>query len=302
MRYVAGDLCFWLAAVLLIFGSSSASAEDRFYIGLEAGFSASGDLDVSQSFFNHPTRCHSVLYQGSGLNPPTDGECAAAKRSSFGNIFNPGIGFAGGATLGYALGNGLRFEAEYLNRRQGSARDLVSLGSDSDDVLDQKGNEWSEEDPPWARVRDLNTHHFFVNAYYDLRNESPFTPYIGGGIGVGSMRIGYSSAWLRKSDLGMETWQDAAENTTSSIDTKLEKTRFGFQMIGGVDYALGDDLSVGAKVRWTRFSGFDRDDVRWTQTFSREPARADGVTPFTTDFKVGDTDSWIFTVGLKYYL
>ncbi len=301
MRYVAANTCFWLAALLLIFGSSSASAEDRFYIGLEGGFSKSGDLDVSHSFINNPTRCDSLLYP-SGTTPPTDAECTADKTSTVANVFGPGLGYVGGATFGYALGNGLRFEAEYLNRRQASKSRLVRLGSDSEDPLDQKTSEWDENDPPSERVYDLSAHHIFLNAYYDLRNDLPFTPYVGAGIGIASTEMRYSVKFLRRSDLGTEPWQDAAEGTTSSLDTALGKTRFGFQLVGGVDYALGDDFSVGAKVRWTRFSGFDRDDVSWTQVRDHEPVRADGITPLTSDFEVDDTDNWTVTVGLKYYL
>lgn len=301
MRYAARNACFCLVAVLLMLGSSQASAEDKFYIGLEGGFSESGDLGVSHSFVNNPTRCDSLLYP-SGTTPPTDAECTAQKTSTIANVFTPGAGFVGGATFGYALGNGLRFEAEYLNRRQASDGRLVRLGSASDDPLDQKSSEWDENDPPSERVYDLSAHHLFLNAYYDLRNDSPITPYVGAGIGIGSAEMRYSVRFLRKNDLGTEPWQDAAEGTTSSMDTALGKTKFGFQLVGGVDYALGDDFSVGAKVRWTRFSGFDRDDVSWTEIRDHEPVRADGVTPLTSDFEVEGMDNWTFTVGLKYYL
>ena len=57
----------------------------------------------------------------------------------------------------------------------------------------------------------------------------------------------------------------------------------------------------GAKVRWTRLGGFDRDEVSWTLVRGHESIRADGVTPLTADFEVDDTDIWTFTVGLKYY-
>ena len=277
------------------------SVAEGFYVGLEAGFSKSGDMDVSQSLIDHPIRCDSFLYP-SGATPPMDAECTTEKITTIANVFAPGAGFAGGATLGYAFGNGLRFEAEYLNRRQGSHRRLARLGSGGGETFEQKESEWDENDPPSERVYDLSAHHFFLNAYYDLRNNSPFTPYIGGGIGVGSTQMRYSARFLRRSDLGPEPWQMAASGTVSDIDTKLEKIRFGFQVVGGVDYALGDDLSVGAKVRWTRLSGFDRNDVSWTRVRSHESIRADGVTPLTTDFEVGDTDIWTFTVGLKYYL
>ena len=301
MRYAAGSACFWLVVVLFVVTSPSASAEDKFYIGLEAGFSKSGDMDVSQSLIDHPIRCDSFLYP-SGATPPMDAECTTEKTTTIANVFAPGAGFVGGATLGYAFGNGLRFEAEYLSRRQGSQKRLARLGSGGGETFDQKKSEWDENDPPSERVYDLSAHHFFLNAYYDLRNDSPFTPYIGSGIGVSSTGMRYSARFLRRSDLGTEPWQMAAAGTVSDIDTKLGKTRFGFQVVGGVDYALGDDLSVGAKVRWTRFSGFNRDDVSWMRVRSHEPIRADGVTPLTTDFQVEDMNNWTFTVGLKYYL
>jgi len=231
-----------------------------------------------------------------------DAECTTEKTTIIANVFAPGAGFAEGATLGYAFGNGLRFEAEYLNRRQGSQRRLARLGSGGGETFDQKESEWDENDLPSERVYDLSAHHFFLNAYYDLRNDSPFTPYSGGGIGVGSTEMRYSARFLRRSDLGTEPWQMAAAGTVSDIDTELGKTRFGFQVVGGVDYALSDDLSVGAKARWTRLSDVDRDDRSWKRVTGHEPIRADGVTPLTTDFEVGDTDSWTFTVGLKYYL
>lgn len=302
MGHFPGNGCIWLGAVLLASVLSAVdSAAEGFYVGFEAGFSKSGDVNVSQSLIDHPTRCDSFLYP-SGATPPMDVECTTEKTTAIANVFAPGPGFAGGATLGYAFGNGLRFEAEYLNRRQGSERKLARLGSGGGETFDQKESEWDENDPPSERVYDLSAHHFFLNAYYDLRNDSAFTPYIGGGIGVGSTEMRYSARFLRRSDLGTEAWQMAAAGTVSDIDTGLAETRFGFQVVGGVDYALGDNLSVGSKVRWTRLSGFDRDDLFWTRVRGHEPIGADGVTPLTTDFEVGDTDSWTFTVGLKYYL
>ena len=303
MRHFTGSGCFWLVAVVLASALSVMdSAAEGLYLGLEAGFSKSGDMDISQSLIDHPTRCDSFLYP-SGTTPPMDAECTVEKTTTIANVFAPGSGFAGGATLGYAFGNGLRFEAEYLNRRQGSQRRPARLGSGGGgETFERKESEWDESDPPSERVYDLSAHHFFLNVCYDLRNDSSFTPYIGGGVGVGSTQMRYSARFLRRSDLGTEPWQMAAAGTVSDIDTKLEKTRFGFQVVGGVDYALGDDLSVGAKARWTRLSGFDRDDLFWTRVRGHEPIRADGVTPLTADFEVGDTDIWTFTVGLKYYL
>ena len=273
---------------------------NRFYIGLEAGFSISGDFDFSHSFVNQPTRCDPFLYPSGAA--PTDGECAAGQISMVEGVFAPGTGFAGSAVLGYTLGNGLRLEAEYLHRRQGSYNRAIPLGLSRDDVLDQKSSEWDANDPPSERIYDLSTHHVFFNAWYDLRTGSRLTPYIGGGVGIASTTMHYAGRFLRRSDLGPEPWQVAAAGTLSHIDTELGNTGWRFQVAGGIDYALRDNVSIGAKVRWIRSGGFDDNGKLWTQIRSHDPVRSDGVTPFTSDFNVGDANRWVMTAGLRYSL
>ncbi len=278
----------------------AALTANRFYIGLEAGVSLSGHLDISHSFVNHPTRCDPFFYAPGAA--PTGGECAAGQLSIIENAFTPGAGFAGSAALGYTLGNGLRIEAEYLHRRQGSDDRRIPLGPGGDDPLAQKSSEWDANDPPSERIYDLGTHHIFLNAWYDLRTGSRLTPYIGGGAGLASTTMHYAARFLRRSDLGPESWQMAAAGTLSSIEAELAKTGLGLQVAGGIDYALRDNVSIGAKVRWIRSGGFDDNGKLWTQIRDHDPVRSDGVTPFTSDFNVGDTQGWVMTVGFRYYL
>ena len=279
--------------------ASTALKVKRFYIGLEAGFSISGDFDVSQTFVNHPTRCDPFLYAPG--TAPSDGECAAGQISMLEGSLGPGAGFAGSAALGYTLGNRLRLEAEYLHRRQGSDTRLIPLGTDSDDVLDQKRSEWDPNDLPSQRIYDLSTHHVFLNARYDLRLGARLTPYIGGGMGIASTMMRYSARFLRRSDLGPEPWQMAAAGTLSHIDTELESTGWEFQVVAGIDYALRDNVSIDAKVRWIRSGGFDDSGKLWTEIRSHVPVRSDGVTPFTSDFNVDGTQRRVMTMGLRYY-
>ena len=299
MRRMTSSVCFWFLAVFFIVGSSSALAEGRAYIGVETGFSMSGDLDSAQFTVNHPTRCDKLLYE-TGM-PPDDPACASDKTSSFENTFSPGAGIAGGVTLGYDLDSGLRFEAEYFYSRQGKDRNLIPLGSDSDDPLDQKTSEWEPSNLPYEEISDISTHNFFLNVYYDLHSDSPFVPYVGAGVGMGSTQMTYLSSAQRKDPLGDAQWQKKAAGTTSYIDTELEKTRFGFQVAGGVDYELTPEVSFGVKVRWIRLNGFDSDGELWDSIRDHEPVRADGVTPFTSDIEIGDASSLVVTLGLKYY-
>jgi len=80
--------------------------------------------------------------------------------------YNPGFALSGVA--GYEFGNGLRLEGE-ANYRQAST-DKVYIagltGNISSDV-------WSVG--------------MMANAYYDIKNSSPITPYIGGGIGFANV-------------------------------------------------------------------------------------------------------------------
>lgn len=278
----------------------SGKNENGFYVGLEAGISKARNFRLAQFAVNHPTRCDTLLYSDPS-DAPTDGACADNSSAALvENKFAPGAGFVGAAAVGYALGN-LRFEAEYLNRRQGPRSKLVSLGSGGNDPLATKRNEWSEVDPPSESVSDFNAQHFFLNAYYDFRNDSPWTPYLGGGAGFGLIDMRYRARFTRKTDLGTEEWQQSASGTTSIVDTKLRGTPFGFQAIGGVDYDLTEHTSVGVKVRWTRFRGFKDNGKLWRTLRSHAPVRADGATPFTSDFDLGAASNWAFTVGIKYY-
>lgn len=300
---------FALGALLLVLQAApvaeatDSAAEKKgsgFYVGIEAGISKPQNFRLAQFGVNHPTRCDVLLYSNPS-DAPSGGACANNTSSELvENRFGLGAGFAGGATVGYALGN-FRFEAEYLNRRQSPRSKLISLGSGGNDPLATKQNEWSEVDPPSERVSDFTAQHFFLNAYYDFRNDSPLTPYLGGGAGFGLIDMRYTARFTRKTDLGTDEWQQAASGTASIVDTKLRGTPFGFQAIGGVDYDLTARTSVGVKVRWTRFLGFKDNGKLWKTIRSHAPVRADGATPFTGDFDLGATNVWTVTAGMKYY-
>jgi outer membrane protein OmpA-like peptidoglycan-associated protein len=73
-------------------------------------------------------------------------------------VENTNVGFFGG--IGYAFDNGFRLEAEYLHDQHNisNVNDVQAYGHISNNAL-------------------------LLNVYYDFKNDSIFTPYIGGGIG-----------------------------------------------------------------------------------------------------------------------
>ena len=304
-----GDVTAATASLCILVAAGSAAAqEDRsgFYVGLEMGVSIPSGVDSSVSGINHPTRCDRLLYPAS-ISPSDDAACRDDTPAViFANEFDPGAGFASGFTFGYAAG-GPRFEVEYLNRYQGD--DVALLGGTESAALAGKDTEWASTAPPEEWIGDYHAHQVFANAYYDFLNDSPWTPYVGAGVGWAVTELSYYTQLTRKPDaeyLQIEfdpDWPDAAKRaaagTASILDAKAAGTVFGFQVLAGFDYALTGRTSLGAKVRWTRFDDVV-DEVTWTQIRSHAPVQADGMTPFGAGLAFGGIGYHAVTITLKH--
>ena len=200
------------------------------------------------------------------------------------------------------------YNTEYLTRSQGPA--TAAVGATTDVALQGKDTEWSDDQPPREWIRDYAAHQIFANAYYDFPNESPWTPYVGGGLGVAITTLNYANQFIRKPDaeylrIDFEPdWPDAAKRaaagTLSSLDTTVRQEAFGFQVLAGADYALTEHTSVGVTGRWAQF-GHITDEATWDLVRSHAPVQADGVTPFDTTQRFEGISYLAVTVGLKYH-
>lgn len=301
-----------LALGVCILGSTSlasAEAESRrgFYIGIDLGLTHAASMGSPLSGISHPTQCDSILYRNAGETDeiPEDRRCTKTTPDTIYTAdFDPGLGFAGALSAGYTLNN-LRFEVEYLHRRQG---DDSSLLPGTTDVTRDKGREWLQ--PPSASISDFQANQFFVNAYYDFRNDSPWTPYLGAGLGWAHTSLRYGNFYIRQSgqdyldavssqDWPLEVKREAA-GTVSYLNTRISKNLFGFQFLGGLDYALTERVSIGLKGRWARFQNI-RHNAVWNSIRSHEPVLADGVTPYRVRIKLDNVQYWGMTIGLKYH-
>ena len=88
---------------------------------------------------------------------------------------------------------------------------------------------------------DLKTKGFFVNGYYDLPTIKGFTPFIGGG-------IGYS--WLK-------TIIDNPQRIY-----KLSDTDWGYNLGGGISYAIDDNTAVTLGYRYENLGTVKKMHVR----------------------------------------
>ena len=77
---------------------------------------------------------------------------------------------------------------------------------------------------------DVRTVFLMANAIIDFDNSSPFTPYVGGGVGVGFVDVNY------------------APSATTIIDDS--STQFAYQVMGGVEYEVSPKTSLFAGYRY----------------------------------------------------
>ena len=155
---------------------------------------------------------------------------------------------------------------------------------------------------------------------YGFESGSKWTPYVGLGAGWARVRMQYQRQLLRKTvdegylDVAPDVpqaqrgfgwdegswleWRENAAGTTSSMDTKLADTLFGFQLLAGLDYELTDLASIGIKARWAQFDDFS-DRAAYDQIRSHKPVHADGVTPFVDRIEMDNIEYLAVTIGFK---
>ena len=142
--------------------------------------------------------------------------------------------FAYGIGIGYdfrpRLNVPLRTELEYffLSEVNGQANDLWSDGAEYD-------NSYSKH--------DLNIQTLFLNAYYDFNTGTPFTPYVGAGLGVAFIQdqMRYTNNW---GDLGYD-------NSYSDKSSSKRRTNFAWNIGAGIGWEALDWLTLDLGYRFS---------------------------------------------------
>lgn len=134
-------------------------------------------------------------------------------------------GFASGIAVGYASGN-TRIEGEFAYQKN----DYDKLSIDGLGSFDVDG--------------DATSTAFLVNGYYDYKNDSSITPFIGAGLGVATIDVdgisvpGYGAV------------------TTSSDDTV-----FAYQIGAGLNFAVNEKVSIDLNYRYFATSDPDFGEI-----------------------------------------
>lgn len=181
-----------------------------------------------------------------GMSVDTQADATAtvgsASASADGDLDN---GFVVGAAAGAHLGNGLRLEGEALY----SSNDLGGI-----DELD---------------VDDVEVNHMglFANVLYDFQMDGGFTPYIGAGVGFGSITF----------DVDGDSIHD--EGTA-------------WQIKAGVSYPVNDTLTLDVGYRYLNMASFE-------ETFEDVEIDEDTTADIGLEF---EPTAHILTVGARFKL
>ncbi|WP_272680176.1 outer membrane protein [Providencia sp. PROV032] len=143
--------------------------------------------------------------------------------------------FGGGIALGYDLYDvtslPLRAELDITLRGKASSKHNLfyennSFFTASDDIKN-----------------DITLNTFMVNAYYDFKNETNFTPYVSVGLGLASIKHKSSYSYEEKSHQGMYYGYD-------SLSKSKTNSNFAWSLGLGSQYAINDNLSLDLSYRF----------------------------------------------------
>ena len=144
--------------------------------------------------------------------------------------------FGGALAIGYDFqpnfGVPVRAEVEYALRSQSKA-------GNSDEYLVDDGEGTYLLRGDGSMKFDIQT--LFLNVYYDIDTGTPFTPYIGGGVGWAFIK---ARGALELTVLGTEIFDESASNS---------ETNFAWNLAAGVGYDFNENLTFDLGYRYLDF-------------------------------------------------
>lgn len=302
------------------FGVTPVQAGSGFYVSGDIGANFASGLDNFGRDDDRASKCDEYINPFFAMvpgctDPDRGGDASKA-------VYDRAKGILAGAAVGYRLKDaypdrfwgGFRIEMEYFFRESVYDQSATSTATRAQTIAKRQG----ETALSAKRVGSITSHNLFGNLFYDLRNTSRFTPYVGFGIGVGFTDMDWGSINARNSDPAAITsisddlcdgipGCDVSEirknlaGTTTSEQTVLKDTLFGWQVLFGVDYAFTESVALGVKGRWVNFNAF-RDGGSWDRLRSHESnLRLDGSEPVTYRLETDDIEFFGVSLNLKYY-
>ena len=284
----------WILTLCLVMTTITgrAAAQDGWYLRTNLGFAVAPGLTIDARDNDWGTKCDKL--SNPGLAETGANDCLTAPPpAEWTHEVGRGNGVQSVLAGGYRLG-GLRFEGEYLYRTTTYER-----GEGESQILDVVTQEKQQQELETldGGLEDLLAHSVFANVYYEFNTNSRYTPYFGIGVGISSTSLDYYGRFKRNDDPNaISTFEDPLlkarlAGTTTVGRHKMNDLLTAYQAVVGVDYALSDNLGIGAKFRWSKFSEFD-DEKPWTQLRSHASSVGRGF-----DVMYGVSTSELMMIG-----
>lgn len=232
-------------AVLLLAGSVAQA--NSFYVSGAWGFSDPDNLSNDGKFSEAFTT--GVV---TGVNPPlslpADTPVSWNTRLDNGDLWS--------LAAGWQFHENFRVELEYsatdwdVDTHRGVAAGGIELGAIDAGVL-ISGNVGDLGVSVADLVADgrgsVESSSFFINGYYDFRNSTAFTPYVGLGVGTRKLDVNY-----RPSGVGIIDDDDRVMVYQLSVGTLYALTD-SLELLAGITYVDGDDATVRSSLLPARF-------------------------------------------------
>ena len=286
-RWFVGLCALGVSAAAIGPGPAAAQSASGFYLSQEVGLNLAPGVELLGVSNDRASRCDEFINpryaEVPGCTDPNRGSGAGWRTA-----YDGAAGLLAGVAAGYRFGGRLRVEAEWFHR-ESEYDQTAPVTSATGDTLGKLGGEIQRAD---NRLGSLSSHNVFANVYVDFPSRSRLTPYVGLGGGVGLTELDYGDLWARNPDpaaigtaAGLPNEAEIRQNlaaTTSSTQVELDDRLPAYQVLGGVDYAMSDAVSLGVKVRWVRFGRFLAEGIEWERLRSHpSQLRLDGSEPVT---------------------
>jgi len=290
-----------LLTTLLPFVAGQAAAENGPYLSLEVGIGSGASMTVDGTDNDVATTCDGWIVPIDGTNAGCDPPASAWSS----DIGGSGSGMMGGLAVGYRFGN-IRAELEYTHSAM--TYDATADLAATDDVTVDKAQQ--ELEVAETRIETVQYESFFANAYWDFLPGARVSPYVGIGIGTADASIDYFNRWKRNGDpaaittfaghLDEESLRRIVAGTTTIANVKLKDSVSAYQLLAGVDFSVGDSVTLGVKARLVEYGDFDSGGLLWDQLRSHHSSRSPGGADVIYSVSTDDLSMWGVSFGMKY--
>jgi len=160
----------------------------------------------------------------------------------------------------HAYGGALAVGYDFNKKVQVPVRTELEYAMFSE-VSDKK-TVWHSSSPTYDDLscikQKLQIQTLFVNAYYDFRNSTAFTPYLGGGLGLAFIRAKGNYSWDQFNSVGDHVdWESTSMGAKSTVN-------FAWNIGAGAAYAINNNISLDMGYR---FAGLGGAESKWSDSY-----------------------------------